>query len=477
MQRVEAISRHLSMNKTSANDGPIPEDVSALPTPPIADLGDTFFPTFPNMLKDSKELGGIFSYQIMGGRRMTVIQDPELYEIVFSPHEMGMTPGVGSNVHVEMAKLAHAWFGIPRDVSEHTNSSLLSVRRRIGPSAVTDIADKVGQGVKTLFDALGNSGTIDLVKVAHGTFWPVNQAMYGTDTINPEKHAGADEWFHKFDEHIPEITGGMPLSMFEESQDAYNKIVGMFEDSIKKGNHMDSKQCPVLHARLNVDDMPKKYDEHKLAQFMISLYWAPQANTLPMTWWVLAEILRDPRIKKLVEKEVRESAFKNAPDANGHFAAEDEDLPYVRACMYEVFRMYIANLTHRKVAADIPIKCKGKWYKVPKGDMLTVTSYVRHWDPEVYDNPSEFRPERWLGKKRPGVGDFLPFAHGKYSCSGKFLAMLEIPILVGLFFRDFDTELVDPVPAADWSNVVASVRPVGWPYNTNCNVRYVRRNA
>ena len=177
MDRVKKITGHLSMNLTAgANQGPIPENVSALPPPPVAEM-DGLFPSFPAMLQDSKKLGGIFTYNIMGGRRLTVIQDPELFEIVFSPQEMGMTPGVGSDVHVEMAKLAHAWFGIPRDISEHTNSSLLSVRRRIGPSTVTDIADKVGAGVKQLFDSLGPSGTIDLVKIAHGTFWPVNQAV------------------------------------------------------------------------------------------------------------------------------------------------------------------------------------------------------------------------------------------------------------------------------------------------------------
>ena len=95
-----------------------------------------------------------------------MIQDPTLYEVVFSPHEMGMTPGIGDAVHVEMAKLAHAWFGIPREIADHTNSSLLSVRRRIGPQTVGDIGDKVGHGVKKLFDSLGDSGVIDLVKVS-----------------------------------------------------------------------------------------------------------------------------------------------------------------------------------------------------------------------------------------------------------------------------------------------------------------------
>jgi len=447
---------------------------------PEANLENTgsFFPTFPQMLADSKKLGGCFTYKIMGGRRLTVIQDPELYEVVFSPHEMGMTPGVGDAVHVEMAKLAHAWFGIPRDIADFTNQSLLAVRRRISPLTVVDIGDKVGHGVKELFDSLGQSGVIDLVKIAHGTFWPVNQAMYGETTIGPSITPGADEWFHAFDEHIPEITGGAPLSMFETSAEAATKIVDMFERGIEKGNHLDAKNCPVFHARFNVEEIKQKnFDNRAMAKFMISLFWAPQANTLPMTWWTLAEILRNPRVKALVEKEVRTSKFKDAPDAMGHFAVEDDDLPYTRACMYEVFRLYIANLTHRKVDRDFPLKVNGVWRKVPKNDMLTVASYVRHYDPAVYDNPTEFRPERWLGPKKPGIGDFFPFAHGKYSCSGKFLAQLEIPILVGLFFRDFETELLNPVPPPDWGVVVASVRPEGWPYKTNCNVRYVRRAA
>ena len=483
MDEDEEDARAITAVPTSANDSPIPANVQALPTPPVCPLPDgSFFPTFPQMLADSKRTkAGIFSYEIMGGRRLTVIQDPELYEVIFSPHEMGMTPGVGDAVQVEMAKLAHAWFGIPMGIAGYTNASLMSVRRRIAPGTVGDIADKVGDGVKRLFDSLGSNGVIDLVKVAHGTFWPVNQAMYGEMTISPFRTPGADDWFHKFDEHIPEITGGVPLANFDESFAAYKKIVAMFQDSIDAGNHNDEASCPVMKARLHVEDIPKKFSNEDMAKFMVSLFWAPQANTLPMTWWTLAEILRDPRIQRKVEKEVREGSFKNQPDANGHWSVEDDDMPYTRACMYEVFRLYIANLTHRKVARDIPLRANGKWYRVPKSDMLTVASYVRHWDPEVYPEPEKFLPERWLdaaGKiKKTKPGDYFPFAHGRYSCSGKFLAMLEIPILVGLFFREFDTSLADPVPPADWDTVVASVRPKGWPYDTNCRVKYVRRAA
>jgi len=421
-----------------------------------------------------KEVGGVFSYEIIGGRRITIIADPVLYEIIFSPDEMGMTPGVGDAVKIEVEKLAHAWFGIPKGICAFTRPSLSSVRKAIGPQNVTGLANQVGAGVQKIFNGMGDSGIVDLVQIAHGTFWPVNQAMFGDMTIGPDITPGADDWFHQFDEYVPQVTGGMPAAMFEEMQEAATKIVDMFEKSISAGNHLNHDKCPVLHDRFVAFDS-NQFDSLEKAKFMISLFWAPQANTLPMTWWVLVHILSDPRVKKKVEDEVRNGQFKHAPYNGNEYPAEDDDLPYTRACMKEVLRMYIANLTHRHTSRDIPVKTsEGVWYRIPKKDMLSVASYTRHYDDAIYKDPHKFYPERWFEEKH-GVNDFWPFALGKWSCSGKFLAMLEIPILTALFFRDFDTELVDPVPAADWEKVVASVRPQGWPYNTNCRVKFTRR--
>ncbi len=71
------------------------------PTPPVAEMPDgAFFPSFPAMLEASKKHGGLFSYEIVGGRRMTVVADPKLFEIVFHPDEYGMTEGVGDAIKV-----------------------------------------------------------------------------------------------------------------------------------------------------------------------------------------------------------------------------------------------------------------------------------------------------------------------------------------------------------------------------------------
>jgi cytochrome P450 len=337
--------------------------LSALPLPPTCVAGNGVFPTFPEMLEHMKQVGGVFSYEIIGGRRIAIVADPELYEEVFSPDEMGATPGVGDAVKVEMDKLAHAWFGIPFPIVTHTKPSLAAVRAAIGPQKVGALVNKVGDGVKQLFDSMPAHGTVDLVKVAHGTFWPVNAAMFGEATISESRCPGADSWFHAFDEYIPQVTGGMPATMFDEMQEAAAKVVDMFQRSIEAGNHLDAQQCPVLHDRFLPipHDKLAAYSSKEKAQFMLSLFWAPQANTLPMTWWTLAHILADSRVKSLVEREARGSAFASAP-RNGVWPYDEHALPYINACMKEVLRMYIANLTQRSVARDIPLEESGSRY-------------------------------------------------------------------------------------------------------------------
>ena len=147
-----------------------------------------------------------------------------------------------------------------------------------------------------------------------------------------------------------------------------------------------------------------------------------------------------------------------------------ETLPYLRACLKETLRMYVAILTHRKVPSSsdwmhFVVDClvqvsrdctvttrAGERYLLPKDDMITVASYVIHYDEKRYPDPHTFNPERWLEPGCPsaldsmGDANWFPFSMGRYSCSGKFLALLEIPTLVALFLREFDAELsVDEV--------------------------------
>ena len=357
-------------------------------------------------------------------------------DIVFHPDVYGENKTVGDAIKVEMAKLAHAWFGIPKgvllggererererrveakrqrqrdkreqdeerqkdsplpftttlhptpshpphptspapqktkDIGESTRPGLDAVRKTLSPYNVQPFADKVGAGLVELFGSYPAEGEMDLFEVASGTFWPVNQAMFGAGTINKANHAGAQDWFHGFDADLPKLTQGYPRSMFPRHEESASKIVKMFADSVRAGNHRDTSGCPVLANRLQaVKPGPDSFSPETQGRFMLSIFWAAQANTLPMTFWLLAEILRHPRCLAAATKEARSPRFvENAPDKSGKFDCGNEALPYIRACLKEVLRMKVAILTHRKVSRDVAITdSHGKTFKLPKGDM------------------------------------------------------------------------------------------------------------
>jgi cytochrome P450 len=214
---------------------------------------------------------------------------------------------------------------------------------------------------------------------------------------------------------------------------------------------------------------------------MLSIFWAAQANTLPMTFWTLGEIIGNPRIRAKAEAEARRGAWASMPDQNGHYDASPDTIPYIRACLKEVLRMKVAILTHRKVDRDCHITTStGEKLRLPKDDMVSIASYLRHFDPAIYPDPHTFYPERWLEpemlERSPldSMGDdcWFPFSKGRYSCSGKFLALLEIPTLVAMFLQQFDASLVDPLPSGKWDEVLAAVLPDG-----KCRVEWKRRTG
>ncbi|OQS04680.1 hypothetical protein THRCLA_03107 [Thraustotheca clavata] len=102
--------------------------------------------------------------------------------------------------------------------------------------------------------------------------------------------------------------------------------------------------------------------------------------------------------------------------AMGSNDAIDEQAPvklsYIRACVKEALRLNpptIANM--RTIVNDTTIM----GYKIPKGTMVALSSYVMSWDPNVFENPDTFIPERWferedLSKRSKAAHSTFPFS-------------------------------------------------------------------
>ena len=84
-------------------------------------------------------------------------------------------------------------------------------------------------------------------------------------------------------------------------------------------------------------------------------------------------------------------------------------------------------------------------YGVPADTPVAMSILLVHHREDVYPEPFEFRPERWLGRK-PGTYEWIPFGGGIRRCLGAALAMAEQRVVLEAMARRLDLEPDRPEP-------------------------------
>ena len=118
------------------------------------------------------------------------------------------------------------------------------------------------------------------------------------------------------------------------------------------------------------------------------------------------------------------------------------NLKYLSMCIRESLRQYppvasVGRETENEIIID------GK--KLPTGSTVLVSVFQLHHNPEVWNNPSEFNPDRFLPEncqKRDPFA-FLPFVAGARNCIGQHFAMHEIKVILAHILMRFELTL-DP---------------------------------
>jgi len=165
------------------------------------------------------------------------------------------------------------------------------------------------------------------------------------------------------------------------------------------------------------------------------------ANTINFALWYLCKY---PEVQRKLQKEIDAVVGKSRlPSLN-----DKPDLSYLEAVSYEVqrivgvaymgiFRMAKTDLTIGGPKSGDPT---GVEWVIPKNTIFTGALHEMMRDPEYFDNPTEFVPERFLddnGKFHPDE-KLVPFGIGKRSCPGKTLADTEVFLFLAAFIQRFE---------------------------------------
>jgi cytochrome P450 len=107
------------------------------------------------------------------------------------------------------------------------------------------------------------------------------------------------------------------------------------------------------------------------------------------------------------------------------------------------------TMRSRPVVPIVGRRVKRPWrlgeYAVPADTPILISILLLHHREDLYPEPYEFRPERWVDRK-PGTYEWLPFGGGIRRCLGAALAMAEQRVVLETMARRLDLEAADPEP-------------------------------
>lgn len=150
------------------------------------------------------------------------------------------------------------------------------------------------------------------------------------------------------------------------------------------------------------------------------------STTLTYTLWQLGQ---HPHIQQRVAEESR--ALADRP-----LTAEDRSqLGYTTQVIHETLRLCPpAPVLPRMVHHDIEVD----GYRVKAGTFALVSLNVLHRDPQLWETPLVFDPDRFSPERLTSIDrwQYLPFSAGPHSCMGDHFAMLEATLALATIIRD-----------------------------------------
>ena len=153
--------------------------------------------------------------------------------------------------------------------------------------------------------------------------------------------------------------------------------------------------------------------------------------------WVFSDLLPRPELCERVRAELEEVAGAGPVGS----VCVGRQLRLLDALVKESLRLRpLVDFSVRRLAA--PFEAGGVRY--PAGVTLAPCTYLAHFNPDVFPEPEEFRPERFL-EERPDPYTWIPFGGGQRRCLGMNFALFELRVVLATILRRVRFEPRQPV--------------------------------
>ncbi|KAH7838904.1 hypothetical protein Vadar_032469 [Vaccinium darrowii] len=162
--------------------------------------------------------------------------------------------------------------------------------------------------------------------------------------------------------------------------------------------------------------------------------------------WAMTELVKNPNSMKKAHQEVRNKAGnRGAIDEN-----DLQEYGYLQAVIKETMQLHPpAPLL---VPHETTQKCNISGYEIRPKTVVHVNAWAIGRDPESWENPEVFSPERFIGSSIDFRGrdfELIPFGAGRRGCPGLHMGVAVVEFALANLLYWFNWELPDGMKRED----------------------------
>ncbi|KAK4490950.1 hypothetical protein RD792_001671 [Penstemon davidsonii] len=162
--------------------------------------------------------------------------------------------------------------------------------------------------------------------------------------------------------------------------------------------------------------------------------------------WAMAELMRNPRVMAKLQAEVRE-AFKGKTKLIEE--SDVQTLKYLRLVIKETLRLHPPFPLLPRACRD---ECKVDGYTIPPKSKVMINICSLGRDPEYWDQPDNFQPERFENSSIDLFGnnmELIPFGAGRRMCPGINFGLANVGLSLAQLVFFFDWKMPEGMTSDD----------------------------
>ncbi|HEV3094919.1 MAG TPA: cytochrome P450 [Solirubrobacteraceae bacterium] len=217
------------------------------------------------------------------------------------------------------------------------------------------------------------------------------------------------------------LAGRGSMGRLERAGEEADRLIYALIDERQRDGGEGPDVLALLLAARHEDASPMSRQE--LRDELVTALVAGHETTASQLAWGFEQLARVPRVLARLTRELDR---------------DPDDDTYLTATIQELMRRRPVLMNAEPRLVKQPLRIGGIDY--PPGVVLIASAFLVHHDPDVYENPNELRPERFLeseGGRAPGTYTWLPFGGGRRRCLGASFAMLEMKVVLGAVVERF----------------------------------------